>query len=93
MDTNRDFVPQAPSQGRRKDPFSFHPWRAALGGVLGLFCGMVLCAAMNQWAWLLLAPVAALFLAFDFWWLLFADEDDIRLKPPIWWSRDRDGNE
>ena len=77
----------------RKDPFSFHPWRAVLGVVLGLFCGMVLCAATNQWWWLLLAPGVALFLAFDFWWLLFADEDDIRLKPPIWWSRDRDGNE
>ena len=93
MDQNRDLVPPATSQVLQKNPFSFHPWRAVLGAVLGLFGGMVLCAAMNQWRWLLLAPGAALFLAFDFWRLLFADEDDISLKPPVWWSRDRDGNE
>ena len=92
MDSNRDIVPPAPRQ-RRKDLFSFHPWRAALGGAVGLFAGMVLCAAMNQWWWLLLAPTAALLLAFDFWWVFLQDEGDIPPEIPIEWSHHHDGSE
>jgi hypothetical protein len=92
MDSNRDIVSPAPRQ-RRKDPFSFHPWRAALGAAVGLFAGMVLCAAMNQWWWLLLAPATALLLAFDFWWMLLQDEDGIPSGPPIEWPHYHDGSD
>ena len=92
MSTNRDFVPPAPRQ-LRKNLLSFHPWRAGLEAVIGLFVGMVLCAATNQWWWLLLAPAGALLLAFDFWWYLPMIGDDTPPKFPIWWSHRRDRND
>ena len=94
MTDERDFVPpQRPPPVPRKDVLTFHPWRALIGGVVGLLAGMVLVAATAQGLWLLLAPGAALLLAFDFWWWLFDDPEDQPLKPPIWWSKQPGGDE
>ena len=58
----------SPQHQPRPDVLKFHPVRAAFGASIGLFIALVLCAATEHWIWLLLAPVAALLLAFDFWW-------------------------
>lgn len=81
MNTGPNLVPPREKPRPQRDIFAFHPVRAAAGAIVGLFCGMVLYAATDHWVWLLLGPASGLLLAFDFWLLLFEDDD-----PPVFWS-------